>query len=179
MKISRNYLILYSVVILLTSLFLLFILVVKNNYTYFPIWILTLGHVLFFGSILSFLRNLKSVQIKDNEIQISRLILPNIIIKKENIIEIRESQFYYRGDQNSHKVYEGYYLIISTEKKKYKTSSLNESNYSELRNTLKRVYGKRVILEKFYTGESINWFYIFIMLLPAGYLLVEIIKRIK
>jgi hypothetical protein len=179
MKISKKYIILNSVIILLTSLFLIFLLVFKHNDPNLPDWILTIGYLFFAASILSFIWNLKSVQITQNGIQINRVVFPNIIIDKDNIIEIEESRFKYRGEHNSQTVYNGYYLTVSSNKKKYKTSSLNEPNYYELRKALKETYGQLVKLDKDYKGDSMNWFYIIIMLLPAGYLFVEIIKRIK
>lgn len=179
MRISKKYIIINSVIILLTSLFLIFLLVFKHNDPRLPDWILAVGYFFFGASILSFIWNLKSVQITEKGIQINRVIFPDIIIDKDNIIEIEESRFKYRGEHNSQTVYNGYYLTISLEDKKYKTSSLNEPNYHELRKELKETYGQLVKLDKEYRGDSMNWFYIIIMLLPAGYLFVEIITRIK
>jgi len=179
MKISKNYIILNSVIILLTSLFLIFLLTIKHNDPKLPDWILMVGYLFFGASIFSFIWNLKSVQITEKGIQINRLLFPNIIIDKENIIEIEESRFRYRGESNSQTVYNGYYLTIDSKNKKYKTSSLNEPNYDELRKVLKETYGQLTKLDKDYRGDSMNWFYIVIMLLPAAYLFVELIKRIK
>lgn len=179
MRISKNYIILHSVILLLTSLFLVFLLVLKRNDPNLPNWIIAIGYLFFTGSILSFIRNLKFIQITENGIQINRLLLPSIIIDKEDIIKIEESSFKYKGSYNSQSVYDGYYLTISSKRRKYKTSSLNDPKYNELRKKLKKTYGQLVNLEKDYKEGRMNWFYIIIMLLPAVYLFAEIIKRIN
>ena len=119
MKISKNYIILYSVIILLTSLFLIFLLVFKHNEPNIPDWILSIGYLFFAASIISCIWNLKSVQITENGIQINRTILPNIIIDKDDIVEIEENRFKYRGEHNTQTVYNGYYLTISSKKKTF------------------------------------------------------------
>lgn len=179
MRISKNYIIINSVILLLTSLFLIFLLVFRHSDPNLPDWILAVGYLFFLASVFSIIWNLKSIQITESGIQINRLLLPNIIIKKEDIIKIEESRFRYRGESSSQTVYNGYYLTISLKKRKYKTSSLNEPDYFEIRRKLNRAFGQIVDLDKDYKGDSINWFYIIIMLLPAGYLLIEIIERIK
>lgn len=104
--------------------------------------------------------------------------MPDILIQKDEIIEIEESRFRYRGARNSQTVYNGYYLNFRIPNKNYVTSSLNEPDYNSLRKTIHRTFGEIVKLDKDYKGASINWLYVSIMLVPAGYMLVEIIKRI-
>lgn len=175
MKISKKYLIFYSVIILIATLFLLFLVVIKFNDPNLPDWIMAIGYLFFAASIFSFLRNLKSIRVTENGVQIRRSIFQKVSVDKADILKIEEGEFWYRGSSNSQIVYAGYYLSINTLTKNYKTTSLNEPSYDSLRKEVKENFGKLVTLDKNYRGDRLSWWYVILMLLPSVWLLVEIV----
>jgi 23S rRNA A2030 N6-methylase RlmJ len=98
----------------------------------------------------------------------------NIKIYIDSVISIEESTFYY-GGRNSI-LYEGCFLEIKSEKGKFKTTSLNEKEYAELRNNLKEKLKGKVRLIDHYQGEKMRWIYLVILNLPTIYLIYKIIN---
>jgi len=178
MKISRNYIIVYSVIILLTASFTVFLLLYQLTDPNFPIWLTGTGIFFWIVSIFSFLWNFKSLKIEQDKICLNRLVLPDIELSFQEIEEIEETDFRYTGASSTSTVYKGYHLTIKTSDRKIKTSSLNEPDYNLLRETLKMRLGHKVKLTGDYRGETLNWFLLAIMLIPSIYLVIKIIEKI-
>ena len=178
MKVGRNYIILNGVIVLLTSLFLIFLLLYKHNDPRLDDWIVGVGWFFFGLAVISFIWNFKSTHVADEEIVIKRLFRPTIVIKQTDIVEIKEGTFKYRGSSASSTVYSGYYLEFVTQNKSYKTTSLNESTYNELRKSLKNIYRGLAKLDSDYRGDSFNWFYILILLAPSLFFVIQIAKEL-
>lgn len=178
MKIGKNYIILNGVIVLLTTFFLIFLLLYKHNDPRLDDWIVGVGWFFFGLATVSSVWNFKSTHLTDREILIKRLFRPTVVIKQTDIVEIKEGTFKYRGSSASSTVYSGYYLEFVTENKSYKTTSLNESSYNELRKSLKSIYKGLAKLDSDYRGESFNWFYVLILIVPSLFLVIQIAKQL-
>ena len=174
MKINSKYIIINCSVILLAFTFVLFIQVFAGKNPNFPSWIITLSFIFLLISIYSFIKNYKSLKIENNILVIHSIFRANKKIPIDSVISIEESTFYY-GGRNSI-LYEGYFLEIKSENKKFKTTSLNEKEYTELRNNLKKQLKGKVSLLNNYKGEKMRWIYLVILNLPTIYLIYKIIN---
>ncbi len=179
MKTSRNYIIIYSLIIALTTTFAVFILLFELSAPTFPKWITALSLFFLTISIFSFIWNFKNLRVNKNEIRLKRLLRPDLVIPLSEIEIIEESEFRYRGERNSSNVYKGHYLTIRTKTKVIKTTSLNEPDYKILRDKLKTELGQKVILTEKFKGDRLNWFLLAVMTIPTIYLLTQIIEKMK
>ena len=179
MKTSRNYIIIYSLIISLTTTFAVFIMLLEMSDPNFPEWITALSLFFFTISIFSFIWNFKNLRVNENEIRLKRLLRPDLVIPLSEIEIIEETDFRYRGESNSSNVYKGNYLTIRTKAKVIKTTSLNEPDYEILRDKLKTELGQKVKLTEKFNGDRLNWFLLAVMTIPTIYLLTQIIEKMK
>mgnify|MGYP001045476546 CR=1 FL=1 len=179
MKTSQNYIIINFLIISLTSTFAIFILLFEISDPNFPEWITVLS-LFFFGlSLFSFIRNFKNLKIGENEIQLKRLFRRDLVLSFTEIEQIEETDFRYRGESFSSNIYKGHYLTIKTESKKVRTTSLNEPDYENLRESLKKELGQKVKLTEKYHRDRLNWFLLATMTIPTIYLWTQIIEKMK
>ena len=174
MKINSKYLIINGSIILLAITFVLFVQVFTTKKSNFPEWIIILSFIFLFVSFYSFIKNFKSFKVEGNSLIIQTILRSNKIILIENVTSVEESTFYYGGTKS--KLYEGYILEIVTGKRKFKTTSLNEKEYTLLRNNLKKQLKGKVRLLEHNKAENISWIYLVIMNIPTTYLIYKIIN---
>lgn len=179
MKISRSFLELYIILILLVSLFTTLMILLKFENENFPILFIVIGFIFLFVIVFSFIKNFKSTILREEGIVIHRLLIKNILILNEEIVKIEEVPFYFRGSTYSSKVYEGVYLVFKTKNKSIKTSSLNEPDYLFIRNSLKKRFKTKFILSNSDIYSGVSYFYLMLMMLPGLYLLLKVIQKLK
>jgi hypothetical protein len=179
MKTSKNYIIIHSLIIALTSTFAVFILLFEFSDPNFPFWITLLSLFFLVISVVSFIWNFQKLEIGEEEIRLKRLFRPDLILPFSEIDSIEENTFYYRGQSPSSIAYTGHFLTVKTKTKKYRVSSLNEPEYGSIRQILKNKLGKKVLLLGEFHAGRLNWFVLGIMIIPIIYLIVQTLVMIK
>ncbi|AEV31346.1 hypothetical protein Oweho_0325 [Owenweeksia hongkongensis DSM 17368] len=175
MKISRTYILIYSILIFSTLAFAVFVLMLQLSDSNFPYWMSAVSLSFVVVSIGSFVRNFRTIKIEQDNIILKRLYRADRKFHFSEIENIKEGTFRYRGSSPTSNLYEGYFLTIKTKSQKIRTTSLNEPEYKQLRKNLKARLQKKVKLDEKYRGDNLNQFLLIIICLPGIYLLFKIL----